>query len=109
MQYLLGREISRSSSGISICQHKYMLELLTKTGFLGRRPSSVPMDPSHKLSAEVGDLLPDAESYRRLVSKLLYIIITRSDICFAVHKLCQFSSAPRKPHLLAAHKVFLYL
>lgn len=76
---------------------------------MGCKPSSIPMDPSNKLSADYSTLLPDAEPYRRLVEKLMYLTITCPYICFAVNKLCQFSSAPRQPHLQAAHKVLHYL
>lgn len=73
------------------------------------RPSPIPMDPSIKLSSKDGELIPNAEGYRCLIRKLLYLTITHPDICFAVHKLCQFSSAPRLPHLKAAHKILHYL
>lgn len=107
--YFLGLEIARSSTGINICQRKYVLDLLTETGLIGSKPFSIPMDPSIKLSLEDGELLSDVESYRRLIGKLLYLTITRPDITFAVHKLCQFTSAPRAPHLQAAYKVLRYL
>ncbi|CAA7021352.1 unnamed protein product [Microthlaspi erraticum] len=89
--------------------HKYVLELLRESGLTGCMPSYVPIDPSNKLSSESGDLLPDAEVYRRLVGKLMYLTITRPDISFAVNKICQFSSAPRTAHLKAAHRVLHYL
>ncbi|XP_019087357.1 PREDICTED: uncharacterized protein LOC109127248 [Camelina sativa] len=67
------------------------------------------MDPSDVLNTETGTLLQDVEQYRWLVGKLMYLTFTRPDITFAVHKLCQFTSAPRQPHLNAVYKVLHYL
>ncbi|XP_019095607.1 PREDICTED: uncharacterized protein LOC109130480 [Camelina sativa] len=67
------------------------------------------MDPSDVLNGETGTLLANVEQYRRLVGKLMYLTFTRPDITFAVHKLCQFTSAPRQPHLNAVYKVLHYL
>ncbi|XP_022569788.1 uncharacterized protein LOC111212509 [Brassica napus] len=108
-KYYLGLEIARSAEGISLCQRKYTLELLSTTGFLASKPSTIPLDPIVKLSKEEGTLLPDGMAYRKLVGKLMYLQITRPDICYAVNTLCQFSSAPREPHLNAVHKLLRYL
>ena len=109
LKYFLGLEIARSSEGINICQRKYALDLLDETCLLGCKPSSVPMDPHAKFSKYTGGDLVDAESYRRLIGRLMYLQITRPDITYAVNKLSQYSQAPRKDHQLAVYKILRYI
>ncbi|GMI85897.1 hypothetical protein HRI_002259000 [Hibiscus trionum] len=109
LKYFFGFEVARNTSGISLSQRHYALQLLEDTGSLGKKPANLPINPSHKLSSTTGDLLPDPQVYRRLIGRLLYLTHTRPDITYAVHLLSQYVSSPRTPHLDAAYNLLAYI
>ena len=47
--------------------------------------------------------------YRRLVSSLVYLTITRLDIFYAVHQVSQYLSTPRSTHYVAVLRILRYL
>lgn len=109
LRYFLGLELAKSAQGIFLSQRNYVLHLLEDTGFLGCKPTSIPMDPNLRLSADGSDLLNDPTSYRRLIGRLLYLTVSRPDITFAVHKLSQYVARPCQSHLDAAYYLLRYL
>jgi hypothetical protein len=82
---------------------------LANSGLLASKLVQFPMEQNLKLSRDVGDLLSDPTSYRRLVGRLLYLTITRPDLAYFVQTLSQFMDKPRQPHLDAAHRVMRYI
>jgi len=108
----------RSDKGILLNQRKYTLELLSTVGLGGAKPVSTPMEMHTKLTtieydSMVGNkddhVLTDVHSYQQLIGKLIYLTITRPDICFAVQVLSQFMQHPKKSHWDAALRVLRYL
>nr|GME03892.1 retrovirus-related Pol polyprotein from transposon TNT 1-94 [Ipomoea batatas] len=84
LNFFLGLEVDRNQTDISVTQRKYALDLLHDTGFINSKPVKCPMVQTNKLSKHEGVALEDNSQYRRLIGKLLYLTITRHDICFAV-------------------------
>ena len=54
-------------------------------------------------------LFEDANHYRRLLGKLIYLTITRPDIVYAVSVLSQFMQEPRRVHWEGALRVLAYI
>ena len=67
------------------------------------------MEPNHKLALATGSPSVDGGQYRRLIGHLIYLTITRPDLCYAVHIFSQFMQAPRAEHMHAAGRVLRYI
>ena len=109
VHYFLGIEVLHVDKGVILTQRKFARELLQEFGCHELSPVSCPLDLSHRLSAEEGELLDDATLYRRGVGKLNFLTNTRPDLAFAIQHLSQFMKNPRIPHYKAFMHVLRYI
>lgn len=112
LKYFLGLEVARSRDGISLCQRKFALDILSDSGFVGAKPVLTPVEQNLKFVQDAGSPLHDPTKYKRLVGRLLYLTITRPDLSYALQLLTQFMDKPHQPHqphLDAADRVLRYL
>ncbi|KAL2938173.1 Retrovirus-related Pol polyprotein from transposon RE1 [Bienertia sinuspersici] len=98
LRYFLRLEVLRNDEGTTLCQKKYILDILDQTGCHNARPTHFPFPKGIKLSDYEGETLANPEIYRSLIRKLLYLNLSRPDISYSVQQLSQFMGNPRKPH-----------
>lgn len=88
--YFLGLEVDHMPTGLMLSQRKYIKTLLIQSKMLLAKLISSPIATSLKLSKFNYLDFEDATLYRSIVGELQYLSLTRSDISFAVNKVCQF-------------------
>ncbi|XP_019099678.1 PREDICTED: uncharacterized protein LOC109132502 [Camelina sativa] len=112
LKYFLGIEVCRSEEGLFLSQRKYTLDLLNEAGKLGSKPVETPLEEDYKAGhkGELNDAsFEDVKQYRRLVGKLIYLTISRPDICFAVNQVSQHMQKPTLHHWKMVSRILKYL
>lgn len=90
LSYFLGIVVPKNKNGILFSHQKYRNDLLIETKCEQLKIANTPLKVSIKLEPQGGDKLADPGIYRRLVGKLIYLTVTRSDVSFAVSVVSQF-------------------
>lgn len=85
------------------------LDLLRKTGKLGCKPASTPLEPNWKNKEEQEKYQVDKGRFQRLVGKIIYLSHTRPNIAYIVSIISQFMHLPTKTHIEAAYHILKYL
>ncbi|KAH9660146.1 protein kinase domain-containing protein [Citrus sinensis] len=109
LTYFLGLEVYHSSESIYVHQHKYTKDLIALARLEDSTVINTPLEINVKYSKDDGDLLSDPTLYRKLVGSLIYLMITRPDISYAVNLMSQFMHEPRHLHLSAVKRIICYL
>ena len=109
LNYFLGIEAIRTSTGLHLTQRRYILDLLSRFNLTNAHPVSTLMAPDPKLTIKTGTPLTDPKENRSAVGSLQYLAFTRPDISYAVNKLSQYMHAPTSEHWQAVKRVMRYL
>jgi hypothetical protein len=73
------------------------------------KPMATPMITNLKKVTTSDSKLVDSTLYMQLIGSLMYLVNTRSYICFAVNDLSQFMVEPRREKWVATKHVLKYL
>ncbi|OMO73140.1 Integrase, catalytic core [Corchorus capsularis] len=109
LSYFLGIDAIRTSSGLFLCQRKYVVDLLERTSMLDAKPVSSPLPSTSSFANGDGEPFEDASLYRSIVGTLQYLLITRPDLSFAVNKMAQFMNNPIVVHWQGLKRILCFL
>nr|KAJ0188935.1 hypothetical protein LSAT_V11C900504880 [Lactuca sativa] len=82
MTFFLGLEVQQQKTGISICQSKYISDLLVKYSLSDCKPASTPVSKTDKIHADPTGTDVNHSLYRGMIGSLLYLTASRPDIMF---------------------------
>jgi hypothetical protein len=109
LNFFLGVEVTRVSTGILLSQQRYICDILKRTNLSLVKPISSPLSAATSLSKFSGSTFEDPTLYRQTVGALQYLSLTRPDIGFAVSKVSQFMHEPHDLHWTAVKRILRYL
>ncbi|KAJ0500301.1 putative RNA-directed DNA polymerase [Helianthus annuus] len=109
LDYFLGLEIIRRGKDIILSQHKYLLELLDRSGLSAAKSVPSPMSGSTVLTPDDSPKFSDPAKYRQVVGALQYATLSRPDITFAVNRVCQFMHSPTEHQWSAVKRILRYI
>ncbi|KAL7606269.1 hypothetical protein Lser_V15G15168 [Lactuca serriola] len=109
MTFFLGLEVQQQKSGISICQSKYIADMLVKYSLSNCKPASTPVSKTDKLHADSTGIDVNHSLYRGMIGSLLYLTASRPDIMFGIILCARFQANPKESHLIAVKRIFRYL
>ncbi|GKE74603.1 retrovirus-related pol polyprotein from transposon TNT 1-94, partial [Tanacetum coccineum] len=82
--YSLGFQIKKDSRGISICQEKYVKDLLKKYDLADCASMKCPMLPPNNLGPDESGVSINETLFRGMIGSLMYLKASRPDIQFSI-------------------------
>ena len=85
LNYFLGLEVSSSADGYYLTQAKYTSNLISRASITDSKIVDTLIEYNCHLNSYDDESQSDATLYRQLVESIIYLIVTCSDISYAVH------------------------
>ena len=109
LSYFLGLEITHSIDELYITQAKYASKLLSRAGLIDSKTVDTSVELNVQLTPFERKPLSNPSLYICLVGSLVYLIVTRLDISYAVHQVSQYLFVPRSTHYATVLCILRYL
>jgi hypothetical protein len=109
LTFFIGTQVKQMKEAIFIHQAKYMKDLMKKFSMDELKPVSTPMSTAAALDPDENGEAIDQREYKSMISSLLYLTVTQSDILFVVCLCARFYASPHSSHRTAVQRIFRYL
>ncbi|GKA38185.1 retrovirus-related pol polyprotein from transposon TNT 1-94 [Tanacetum coccineum] len=109
LTYFLGFQIKQDSKGISICQEKYVKDLLKKYDLADYALVKCPMLLPNNLGPNESGVSINETLFRGMIGSLMYVTTSRPDIQFSTFLCARYQANPKESHLVAIKRIFRYL
>ena len=106
LRYFLGIEVACSPEGYLLSQTKYCNGVIQRDDISNTKSVTTPIEPNLKMRTD--DRVPLSDP-RQIVSSLVYLTTTRSDIAYAIHSVSQFVAYPTLVHWSVVLRILRYL
>ena len=93
LSFILCMEVNRTPDVLYLTQARYASDLLSKFNMASCKPCPTPLPIGSRLSSFEGEPLFDVTNFRSMVGRLQYLTLSRPNIAFVVHQVCQFMHA----------------
>jgi hypothetical protein len=107
MHYFLGLDVWQSPKKIFLNQGNYAVEILKRFDMLECKSMNTTMEKKLNLLVDTSSKLVDAVLYRLIIGLLMYLMNTRTYICFVANTLSQYLVESRRVHLVATKHVMI--
>jgi hypothetical protein len=101
LTFFLGIQVKQMKQGTFVHQAKYTKDLMKKFNMAELKPVSTPMSFMASLGLDEDGKAMDQREYRSMISSLLYLTVTRSDIQFTMGLCARFQASPHSSHQTA--------
>jgi hypothetical protein len=109
LTFFLGIQVKQTKQGIFVHQAKYTKDLMKKFNMAELKPVSTPMITAMALDLDENGEPVDQREYRSMISSLLYLTVTWTNILFVMYLSACFQAFPRSSHQTTVQRIFKYL
>jgi len=108
VHYFLGIEVQSTCMGLMLCQHKYIIDILTQVGMTSCKPVDTLVSPS-KVTILLDTSFSNPTSFLQIMGALQYLTFTHPNIYFTINRFCKFIHAPTNSHSIVVKRILRYL